>query len=115
MTKKSIEQTFKKLTDIEHVLHRPSRYLGVIATSPSNTYVIKDNKVEWKTINYSPAFLKLFDEIISNSADFSKRPEGKHLNKIEVEIDKSTGFISVYDNGGIPVVKHKEYNQYVPR
>ena len=114
MTKKSIEQTFKKLTDIEHVLHRPSRYLGVIATSPSNTYVIKDNKVEWKTINYSPAFLKLFDEIISNSADFSKRPEGKHLNKIEVEIDKSTGFISVYDNGGIPVVKHKEYNQYVP-
>ena len=68
----------------------------------------------WRDVTYSPAFVKLFDEIISNSADFSKTPEGKHLNKIEVQIDQSTGVISVRDNGGIPVVKHKEYNQYIP-
>src|SRR5690606_33385654 len=53
-------------------------------------------------------------EIISNSADFSKTPEGKHVNKIEVTVDPTTGTISVYDNGGIPVVKHSEYDQYVP-
>lgn len=113
MTKK-VEQIYRKLTEIEHVLQRPGRYLGTTAASTQNTYLIKNNKVVWGDVNYSPAFLKLFDEIISNSADFSKRPEGKHLNKIEVEIDRKTGSISIFDNGGIPVVKHTEYNQYVP-
>lgn len=114
MTKKTVEDRFKKLTEIEHVLQRPGRYLGVIASTPNDTYIIEDGKAVWRELNYSPAFLKLFDEIISNSADFSKTADGKHVNKIEVTIDRKTGTISVYDNGGIPVVKHKEYDQYVP-
>ena len=111
MTKK-VEQIYKKLTEIEHVLKRPGRYIGAVAVSPFPTYYIENGSVKWDTLSYNPAFIKLFDEIISNSADFSKRPEGKHLNKIEVEINNDT--ISVYDNGGIPVVMHKEYKQYVP-
>lgn len=112
---KKIEKIYRKLSEVEHVLKRPGRYLGTISTTPSYTYGFDENKnVKWKEYSYSPAFLKLFDEIISNSADFSKREEGKHLNKIEVQIDKATGEISVFDNGGIPVVKHTEYNQYVP-
>lgn len=114
MTKKTIEDKFKKLTEVEHVLKRPGRYLGSDKVSTFHTYVIKDNAVSWRDVNYNPAFLKIFDEIISNSADFSKTPEGKHVNKIEVTIDRAKGTISVFDNGGIPVVKHKEYNQYVP-
>lgn len=114
MTKKNVEQIYRKLNETEHVLKRPGRYIGTIKTSTQNTYTIKDGKVIWRDIAYSPAFLKIFDEIISNSADFSKREEGKHLNKIEVEVDRVTGEISVTDNGGIPVIKHSEYDQYVP-
>ncbi len=113
MTKK-IEDRFKKLTEVEHVLARPGRYIGVTDPKANETHVIKDGKVEWREVTYSPAFLKLFDEIISNSADFSKTAEGKHVNKIEVTIDQTKGTISVFDNGGIPVVKHSEYDQYVP-
>lgn len=111
---KKVEQIYRKLTEIEHVLLRPARYLGYTTVAPQFTYVIENGKVVWREVVYSPAFLKLFDEIISNSADFSKTPEGKHLNKIEVDIDQKTGLISVKDNGGIPVVKHAEYNQYIP-
>lgn len=112
---KTIEQTFKKLNEIEHILRRPNRYLGNIKIEPRETYLINSSgQVEWRTVNYSPAFLKIFDEIITNSADFSKRPEGKHLNRIDVEINRDTGEISITDNGGIPVVKHSEYDQYVP-
>lgn len=111
---KTVEQQFRKLSEIEHVLKRPGRYLGAIEVSPEYTYLIENDQVVWREVNYSPAFLKLFDEIISNSADFSKTPEGKHVNKIDVTIDQSTGIISVRDNGGIPVVKHKEYDQYIP-
>lgn len=113
MTKK-IEDRFKKLTEVEHVLARPGRYIGVTDPKAIETHAIKDGKVEWREVTYSPAFLKLFDEIISNSADFSKTAEGKHVNKIEVTIDPAKGSISVFDNGGIPVVKHSEYDQYVP-
>lgn len=113
MTKK-VEQIYRKLSEIEHVLQRPGRYLGTTAVSTQYTYLIENGKIVWRNINYSPAFLKLFDEIISNSADFSKTKEGKHLNKIDIQIDKSSGAISVFDNGGIPVVKHSEYNQYIP-
>lgn len=112
--KKQIEQIYRKLTEVEHVLQRPGRYLGTIGVVSNQTYAIVDDKVRWGQYNYSPAFIKIFDEIISNSADFSKREEGKHLNKIEVDINQTTGEISVYDNGGIPVVKHSEYDQYVP-
>lgn len=113
MTKK-IEDRFKKLSEVEHVLKRPGRYIGVTDPKSIETWTIVNEKVEWREVTYSPAFLKLFDEIISNSADFSKTADGKHVNKIEVTVDPIKGSISVFDNGGIPVVKHSEYDQYVP-
>lgn len=111
---KTVEERFKKLTEVEHVLKRPGRYIGVTEPKPIETWTIVNGEVSWREVTYSPAFLKLFDEIISNSADFSKTPEGKHVNKIEVTVDQAKGTISVFDNGGIPVVKHAEYDQYVP-
>ena len=113
MTKK-VEQIYRKLSEIEHVLKRSGRYLGAIAVAPLYTHLVENNKIVWREVNYSPAFVKLFDEIISNSADFSKREEGKKLNRIDVDINRATGLISVTDNGGIPVVKHAEYKQYIP-
>lgn len=105
---------YKKLNEIDHVLLRPGRYLGTVAPQSQHTYVFRDSKVVWRDVVYSPAFLKLFDEIISNSVDFSKKPEGKHLNRIEITASMLTGEISIYDNGGIPVVMHPEHNQWLP-
>lgn len=119
MATKSIEQKFRKLSEVEHVLLRPGRYIGSIKPHTADEYVpsvksATDVKMERAEFTYNPGFLKLFDEVISNSADHSKRPEGKHLDTIRVEVDQDKGEITVYDNGGIPVVKHKEYDQWVP-
>lgn len=116
---KSIEQKFVKLSEVEHVLKRPGRYIGSITPHTSEEHIpevksANDVKMQRRTVTYNPGFLKLFDEVISNSADHSKRPEGKHLDTIRVEIDQTKGEISIFDNGGIPVVKHKEYDQWVP-
>jgi DNA gyrase/topoisomerase IV subunit B len=113
---KTIEQKYKKLSEVEHVLLRPGRYIGSISPHTEETYVydLASKRMVKKTVTYNPGFLKIFDEIISNSVDHSKRPEGKHLDIIRVEVDAVKGEISIYDNGGIPVVKHKEYNQWVP-
>lgn len=115
MKEKTIEETYKSLTDVEHILLRPGTYVGsTVLCDPTKEWVYNKNtkKFEEKDIQYVPAFLKLFDEIVSNSIDESKR--NKKLNTIKVKIDKTKNTISVYDNGGIPVVMHKEAKLYVP-
>lgn len=112
---KSIEQKYRRLTDVEHVLLRPGRYIGSVKPHTASTFVINDEqKMATKELTWNPGLLKLFDEIVSNSVDHSKRPEGKNLDTIKVDIDRATGTIAVADNGGIPVVKHAEYNEYIP-
>lgn len=116
---KTIEQKYRKLSEVEHVLLRPGRYIGSITPHTALEYIPEvksatDVKMLRREVTYNPGFLKLFDEVISNSADHSKRPEGKHLDTIRVEVDQAKGEISIFDNGGIPVVKHSEYDQWVP-
>jgi len=113
---KTVEQQFRKLNEVEHVLLRPGRYIGSIKPHTAVEWVPVEGaqKMEQREVTYNPGFLKLFDEVISNSADHSKRPEGKGLDIIRVDVDQAKGEISVYDNGGIPVVKHKELDQWVP-
>jgi DNA topoisomerase-2 len=65
-----------------------------------------------KEITYIPSFLKIFDEVVTNSVDEHQR--NPKLNRIDVNIDLSKNQISVRDNGGIPIVIHKDHNQYVP-
>lgn len=115
-TEKTIEQKYQKLDEVTHVLKRPGRYIGSTKPHESEEWIPDEptKKMEKRVVTYNPGFLKLFDEVISNSADFSKTAEGKHVDTIRVEVEVATGEISVFDNGGIPVVFHKEANQYVP-
>ena len=128
MTKplKTVEEKFKKLDEISHVLLRPGRYIGSINPHTATTWVVgsKPRNPEepldliqamvQNEITWNPALLKIFDEVISNSVDFSKTAEGAHVTSIKVEVNKETGELSVWDDGGIVVKKHSEYDQYVP-
>lgn len=130
MTKvKTIEEKYKKLDEISHVLLRPGRYIGSINPHTANAWVvgkkfISDGDCTLKEtdqpamvqqeLTWCPALLKIYDEVISNSVDFSKTVEGKHVTTIKAEINKETGELSVWDDGGIVVKKHAEYGQYIP-
>jgi DNA topoisomerase-2 len=112
---KSTETKFKRLSDVEHVLLRPGRYVGSVKPHTAITWLVgADKRMEQREITWNPGLIKLFDEVISNSVDHSKREEGKHLDTIKVEIDRENGSMSVYDNGGIPIVHLPEYDEYVP-
>ena len=106
-----IEKKYKKLDDISHILHRSGMYVGSIKPHTSKKWILSGDKFIQKNITFNPAFLKIFDEIIVNSVDESKRT-GSKLNIIKVNITSNT--ISVWDNGGIDVVVHKEYNEWIP-
>ena len=110
---KSIEEKYRKLSDIDHCLERPGMYVGSTKSREEEIWLLgAEDKFERRKVNYNPAFLKLFDEIVSNSVDEHRR--NSNLNEIKVTVEDSAGTVTVWDNGGIPVVKHSEYDEWVP-
>ena len=109
----SVDKKFQKLDDIDHVILRPGMYIGSIKPHKSVKWIVEDDKMVQKELNYNPGFLKIFDEIVTNSVDESKR-KGSKLNTIKVDINKESNFINIWDNGGIPVVKHTEHKEWIP-
>src|SRR5690554_6674293 len=105
---------YQKLSEREHVLARSGMYLGSITPTTQKCFVpdVNGTKMVEQEITYSPALLKMFDEIISNSVDEHIR--SGNVTKIEVTINHMTGEITVQDDGGIPVKKHPEYGTYIP-
>jgi DNA topoisomerase-2 len=115
MVKKTIEETYQKLTQREHVLLRSGMYIGSVKKQceelwvpDPETYMMKK-----KIVEYSPGFMKIFDEVLTNATDHSFRhPE---VTQIKINYSQETGELSVWNNGpGIPVVEHQEHKMYVP-
>jgi len=109
---KKIEDKYKVLDQITHILLRPQTYVGSNKPNTSIKNVIEEGQVVQREITFIPSFVKIFDEVVTNSVDENKR--NKNLNKIDISVDVENNTISVKDNGGIPVVIHKDHNQYVP-
>ena len=111
-----INKKYIKVTPREHVLLKPSMYLGDTTIRKEENYII-DNKdisnivIKKKEINWSPAFYKIFDEIIVNVYDQTIRD--KTLDRIDIKLDPK--FIEVSNNGiGIDVVLHPIHKIYIP-
>jgi DNA topoisomerase-2 len=88
-------------------------YVGSTKSRDEEIYVLGDEgKFEKRKLTYNPAFLKIFDEIVSNAVDEHRR--NPKLNEIEVTIDPVNNSVCIRDNGGIPVVKHAEHDEWIP-
>lgn len=107
---KTLEQTYKVLSEIEHVRARVGMYAGSPVAESREEFVYRD-KMELARLTFVPALIKIVSEIIDNVVDEHKR----NPNKIDqLKLDIVDGEITVYDNGGIPVEIHKEFGKYVP-
>ena len=81
---KEISKKYQLLDEIEHVLKRPGMYIGSTKPHTSNEWILQDGVYEKEELTCNPGFLKLFDEIISNSVDEHKR-SGK-INTIKISL-----------------------------
>jgi len=70
---KTVEQTYKKYTQIEHVLARPGMYIGEIKTFSSDCWVLNDTKCAMTPCVWNPGIFKIFDEIVTNASDETQR------------------------------------------
>jgi len=119
--KKSIEDTYQKMSPIEHVLKRPDMYIGEIKSAKYNCWVFndKEQKMEFREMKMVPGLYKIFDEVLVNTIDHWTRLNDENatdkVTMIKVWIDQKKGEIAVYNNGkGVDVAMHKEHNVYVP-
>lgn len=113
---KTIEEKYREMSEREHILERSGMWVGSTKEEEAQMFLYNRDtaKMELRDITYIPGMLKLVDEIISNSCDEYRRKDNLGLNRIEVNVALNGTMLSVYDNGGIPVVKHKTAGCYVP-
>lgn len=113
---KKLEDQYKHLSPREHVLHRPDIYIGSKENIETLLWIYdeENKKIVPKKMLYVPILFKMFDEIITNAADHSKRD--KKLTEIKITIDKEKGSIKVWNNGkGIKTDIHKDANMPLPQ
>ena len=119
----SIRKTYRSHTHEEHIYEVPDTYIGSAEKDIVPVLVLSDDEksIIQKEGEIVPGLYKVFDEVLVNALDHHTRiasmdkvPE--HIVKqIKVTVDKSTGEISVWNDGmGIDVVEHPDKKIYVP-
>ena len=109
-------ESVQKLTHIEHVLKRPDSYVGPVDLGTEPYWILNGQKFERKNLKYSPALLKIFDEILVNAIDRNSL-HPKNVTQIAVTIDKETGAVTIENNGplgGIGIKFNDKENVWNP-
>jgi DNA gyrase/topoisomerase IV subunit B len=86
------------LSDFEHILKRPTIYVGSVKLSEEQLPIVKSDKILTTTYQISVGMYKLFDEVFSNSVDEAKRMK-KSMDSITVEVDSKSNNIKITDSG----------------
>ena len=83
---KSIEETYQKLSQLEHILLRPDTYIGSCEKQAQLLWVHDGERMVQRNINYAPGLYKIFDEILVNAADNKVRDP--NMDTLRVDIDE---------------------------
>jgi len=86
------------LTDFEHILKRPTIYVGSVKLSEEIIPIVKSDRIDSVGYQISVGMYKLFDEVFSNCVDEAKRMK-KSMPSISVEVDSKTNTIKITDTG----------------
>lgn len=127
--KKTVEETYKQLSEIDHVLLRPDSFVGSPQKVVEDMFLVehqeneKKPKMVFQKVAIVPAAMKVVDEVITNAADHAyrtynpKNGEEKPIpvSKIKISVNKETNTVEVWNDGsGIPVEWHNGSKCYVP-
>jgi DNA gyrase/topoisomerase IV subunit B len=86
------------LSEFEHVLIRPTIYIGSVEKSEEKIPIVENGKIISKEKTISVGFYKLLHEILDNAFDEAKRMKGK-MKSITIEVFTKTGRVIVTDTG----------------
>jgi DNA topoisomerase-2 len=88
----------------EHMQNK-EMWIGPRTLTHVNSFIIENNQLVKKSLQYSPSVSKLFDEVITNASDHHTRFP-KLVKNIFILYDKECGLLTVRNDGpGIPIYK----------
>ena len=111
-----MSESIQKLTHVEHILKRPDSYVGPVSRVGEPYWIHENGTFEKKMVVYSPALLKIFDEILVNAIDRNSMYP-KNVTSLSVSIDKTSGEITIENNGplgGIAIKMHEKEDIWNP-
>jgi len=109
-------ESVQKLSHIEHVLKRPDSYVGAVDAVREPYWVLNGKKFKKTTTKYSPALLKIFDEVLVNAIDRNSMYP-KQVTSISVNVDKNSGMVTIDNNGplgGLVIQKNQKEDVWNP-
>jgi DNA topoisomerase-2 len=117
---KTVAESYKKLSQREHILQLPDTYIGSRDSHRESRWVYdsEEERMEWRELTFNPGLFKIFDELIVNALDHVTRQaavadKAKRVTQIVVTLTPTT--ITIHNDGeGIPVSLHPEYKVMVP-
>jgi DNA topoisomerase-2 len=117
--KAKLSKAIPEKTDREHILDNPD--IGSVENVDANMWVFDDaqNRISLRNIEYVPGLYKLFDEGIVNCRDHvirmiqNSNPTKKNVTYIDTQITED-GVSFENDGNGVDVVKHPEYDLWIP-
>lgn len=115
-----IATQYQMKSDKQHVLDKPGMYVGSIQNTEASMWCFDEEtgKIVLKNIEYLAALYKLFDEAIVNCRDHVIRMLGQdssqNVTYIEITISDDGTLTFQNDGDGVDVVKHPEYNIWIP-
>ena len=124
-TDQKLTEIYQQKTDIEHILDAPDTYIGTVDSDTIKYWTLNDkDEISHQNYEFIGGLYKLFDEGIVNCRDHvvrlreKKKRKEKNIvpvSKINIEVDKKTGVITMYNDGnGIDVAKHPENDLWIP-
>jgi len=108
-----MKTNYQRLDDRNHILKRPSMYIGAMNEVTRIEKLIENSQIITKEVSYIPAFMKIINEIIDNTVDVFIKSKGKYAKHVDVEITNYT--ISVTDDGNGITVTQTEDGIYIPK
>ena len=122
-----ITNKYQQKNEKQHILDNPDTYIGSVEIIDSPMWVLQELnneiKIVEKHIKYIPGLFKLFDEGIVNCRDHFIRMQQAIKNNtentlpvtfIDISIENNGNIIMMNDGNGIDIVKHPEYNVWIP-
>jgi len=96
---------------VQHIYDAPDTYVGGSDIIEEKLPVYKDNGIIYESIEYIPAIVSIFNEILVNARDhYIRLKSNSELNQVttlKIEYDSDTQMWSVYNDGeGIDIALH---------
>ena len=105
----------------QHIYDTPDTYVGGIDKINEVLPLYNENKICFKEIEYIPALLNIFNEILVNARDQIVRLQGQEgsniiqVSNVKINFNEDLSITILNDGNGIIVKEHEKEKIYIPQ